>query len=40
MAIRDALLPEFDVATASTRKRLERVPESGVYGPSADEQGS
>lgn len=28
MAIRDALLPEFDMEMASTRKMLERVPES------------
>src|SRR6266404_5268575 len=27
MALRDALLPEFDMEMASTRKTLERVPE-------------
>jgi uncharacterized damage-inducible protein DinB len=36
MAIRDALLPEFDTEMASTRKMLERVPESKVdYKPHA-----
>lgn len=34
MAIRDALLPEFDAEMASTRKVLERVPESKLaYKP-------
>ena len=28
MAIRDALLPEFDQEMAATRKTLERVPEA------------
>jgi uncharacterized damage-inducible protein DinB len=36
MAIRDALLPEFDMEMASTRKILERVPESNLdYKPHA-----
>ena len=36
MAIRDALLPEFDMEMASTRKMLERVPvEKGDFKPHA-----
>jgi len=30
MAMRDALLPEFDQEMATTRKTLERVPEDKV----------
>jgi uncharacterized damage-inducible protein DinB len=36
MALRDALLPEFDMEMASTRKMLERVPEANLdYRPHA-----
>ena len=30
MAIRDALLPEFDQEMANTRKTLERIPEDAL----------
>ena len=40
MAMRDALLPEFDMEMASTRKMLERVPlENFEYKPH-DKSGS
>jgi len=40
MAIRDALLPEFDMEMASTRKMLERVPVANLDFKPHDKSGS
>lgn len=40
MAVRDALLPEFDMEMASTRKMLERVPVANLAYKPHDKSGS